>query len=397
MRKLVILGLFFISAGSFSQQASSYNSDNYFYYRHYLFLNTPSVLLNAAASKAIAGDTASAIQLIREAAARNMYDTGYITNAERTKFITKTKDWIDVKKIIDANCRRFGNPENMEISTSDIDHFWQIFDRITKPGGDKLVMNEYIMKGSQGLRTFFEVRMGARATSIIETVRTRKKYLESIRPVTLHLYTFKPRMIQAAKKLKDLYPAAIFPPTTFTIGTFSAFGTTDGGSGQLIGSEFLCDTNTVVKDELNDWERIAISDTSRILGILIHELIHIEQQTGGISTLLDKSILEGSADFVTQLVLDYNLNSKLHLYGNTHEKELWNKFKEQMNSENSDQWLYNGANAKDIPADLGYYIGYKICEAYYNKTADKKQAVKDILTIKDFRKFLADSGYGRKF
>jgi uncharacterized protein YjaZ len=45
------------------------------------------------------------------------------------------------------------------------------------------------------------------------------------------------------------------------------------------------------------------------------------------------------------------------------------------------------------PADLGYYVGYKICEAYYNQAKDKKQAVKDILTIQDYKQFLAKSGY----
>ena len=65
-----------------------------------------------------------------------------------------------------------------------------------------------------------------------------------------------------------------------------------------------------------------------------------------------------------------------------------------MSGTKTDDWLYNGLDDKrDYPADLGYYMGYKICEAYYNKAQDKKQAVKDILTIQDFEQFLSDSGY----
>jgi hypothetical protein len=225
-------------------------------------------------------------------------------------------------------------------------------------------MNEYIMKGSQGLRTFFEVRMGLRVTNIIETVNKRRKYFESIRPVTQQLHGFKPRMIEAARKLEDLYPPAIFPPTTFAIGTFGAFGTADGGSGQLIGADFLCDTNTVVKDELGDWEKSVIADTSKILGILVHELIHVEQQTAFTQTLLAKSINEGAADFVTQLILGYNINSRIHTYGDLHEKQLWEEFSSRMDGDDTSEWLYNGVNAKDNrPGDLGYYMGYKICEA----------------------------------
>ena len=57
----------------------------------------------------------------------------------------------------------------------------------------------------------------------------------------------------------------------------------------------------------------------------------------------------------------------------------------------------SGEAAKERPADLGYYIGYKICEAYYQNAKDKKQAIKDILGIKDFNQFLKDSGYQGKF
>jgi hypothetical protein len=393
MKKIIFFIAFtIVTLNNFAQQAYTY--DDFFYYRHHLYLRTPSVLLSAAGYKAAAGDTAEAISLIKQAAA-NMYDTGYISYNSRIKFVTQTSHWKNIKATIAKNQQDFSNPDNMQVLTSDIDNFWKVFDKINKPGADKLLMNEYIMKGSQGLRTFFEVRMGLRITNIIETVNKRRKYFESIRPVTQNLYTFKPRMIEAAKKLKDLYPAAIFPPTTFSIGTFGAFGTADGGAGQLIGAEFLCDTHNVVKDELGDWEKTVISDTSRILGILIHELIHIEQQTTSSGTLLGKAINEGAADFITQLVLGYNLNSRIHEYGNVNEKELWSNFKKQMDSDDTSEWLYNGINAKDgRPGDLGYYMGYKICEAYYNKTADKKQAVKEILTIQDFKKFLEQSGYG---
>ena len=68
-----------------------------------------------------------------------------------------------------------------------------------------------------------------------------------------------------------------------------------------------------------------------------------------------------------------------------------------MNGKDTSNWLYQGDKAKDKPADLGYYVGYKIAESYYNRAADKKQAIKDILDIKDFNGFLKASGYDEKF
>jgi uncharacterized protein YjaZ len=68
-----------------------------------------------------------------------------------------------------------------------------------------------------------------------------------------------------------------------------------------------------------------------------------------------------------------------------------------MHGKKFDNWLYQGDRAKDKPADLGYYVGYKICEAYYKNAANKKQAVKEILEIKDFDQFLKGSRYEEKF
>jgi len=57
-------------------------------------------------------------------------------------------------------------------------------------------------------------------------------------------------------------------------------------------------------------------------------------------------------------------------------------------------WIANGdQESAEKPADLGYYVGYEICKAYYDKATDKKQAIKDIFTIRDYKAFLEKSGY----
>lgn len=376
-------------------QSTTYNYKDLLYYQHALYLRTPSVYLNAAGARAQAGDTAAAIGFIREAIALHLYDTNAVCTDNKLKFITQTRYWARLRKSILANRAGLGDPNQMQVVTSDIASFWKVFDQAHKPGADKLIMDEYIMKGSQGLRTLFEVRMKTQVNRIVETIRTHKMYFESIRPVTLQLHRLAPHMIEAARKLKALYPAAIFPPTTFSIGVFGALGTPDGYSGQLIGAEFLCDSQTVNKTGLSERERMGLTDTSTLFSVLIHELIHVEQQTAASNTLLAQSVNEGAADLITWLLLGYHLNNQQHAYGNAHEAALWTRFKQQMNGEDVSEWLYNSRTAPPgIPGDLGYYMGYKICEAYYNKASDKKQAVKDMLTIADFGRFLEQSGYG---
>lgn len=395
MRRLFYLVVMIIGfQQSNAQQSFSYK--DYFHYRNHLYLQTPSIFLNAAGLKAAAKDTAASVHYITQAAKAGLFDTMFITTSSRIQYITKRKEWSNIRQIILNNANSYADPSKMLISFSDIDHFWKIYDRIDAPGGDTLLMNEYFLKGSAGLRTFFEKRMGLQPNNLINHVRKKKKYFASIRNVSLNLYKYKPVMIAAAKKIKEMYPEAFFPPAYFTIGSFDAFGTADGGAGQLIGAEFLIDKNTVDTSELTVFEKVAIADTARITGIFIHELIHSLQQTSMDNSLLAKSINEGAADYITQLTLSYNINSKIHVYGNAHEKKLWQQFSEKMYSEETDEWLYNGMAVQgERPADLGYYVGYKICEAYYNAMADKKQAVKDILTIQDFKLFLKKSGYGK--
>lgn len=393
MRKLLLFCCLVIVQVALAQ-TTTYNYKDLLYYQQALYLRTPSVFLHAAGSRAFTGDTATSIRFIQEAIALHLYDTNAISADSKLKFITKTGYWAPLRKSILANRAALGNPNQMKVVTSDIANFWKAFDQAGNPGADKLIMDEYIMKGSQGLRTFFEVRMRTQVSRIIETIKTHRKYFESIRPVTLQLHKLQPRMVEAARKLEALYPDAIFPPTTFSIGVFGALGTPDGYSGQLIGAEFLCDSNTVNKEELSERERIGLTDTSTLFSVLIHELIHVEQQTVASNTLLAQSVNEGAADFITWLILGYHLNNQQHSYGNAHEAVLWEKFKQQMDGEDVSQWLYNSRTTQPgIPGDLGYYMGYKICEAYYNKATDKKQAVKDMLTIQDFGRFLEQSSY----
>jgi hypothetical protein len=66
-----------------------------------------------------------------------------------------------------------------------------------------------------------------------------------------------------------------------------------------------------------------------------------------------------------------------------------------MNEKDFKGWLYS--SSPDRPNDLGYWMGYKITKAYYDQAEDKKAAVKEIFRIKNFEKFLEESGYGNQF
>jgi uncharacterized protein YjaZ len=126
-------------------------------------------------------------------------------------------------------------------------------------------------------------------------------------------------------------------------------------------------------------------------------MIHtLQGSRTGARSLLAASLTEGSADFLAELISGEHITNPAYAYGDAHEAELWMEFKTAMDSTNTSAWLFQGDRTPPgRPADLGYWMGYKISKAYYNNAADKKTAVKEILRFTDAKAFLAASGYGR--
>ena len=61
-------------------------------------------------------------------------------------------------------------------------------------------------------------------------------------------------------------------------------------------------------------------------------------------------------------------------------------------------WLYNGRDPNRVgPPDLGYYMGYKICQSYFQAAADKKEAFLKLVQMDDPLAILNQSRYGERF
>jgi hypothetical protein len=79
------------------------------------------------------------------------------------------------------------------------------------------------------------------------------------------------------------------------------------------------------------------------------------------------------------------------------EKKIWADFENDMFLNRAKNWIANSEQeTPDHPADLGYWIGYQVCKSYYEEMGNKRQAVYDMLHIKDYTVFLAKSKYAEK-
>lgn len=260
------------------------------------------------------------------------------------------------------------SPLNAEFITTDYDNFWQQFDKM-----DTIAENPfhwYLDNASEGLKPmvgYFDV------DALHQLVLNRKNdYLKS-RSVIAGIDT-KKRKIQASyAAMKYWYPNAVFPPVYFAVGMFSSGGTVTE-NGLLIGAEMLENL-----DGLN--------------GLISHELIHYQQNISGEDNLLKQAIIEGSADFIGELISGEHINMVAFNYGNAHEKQLCEEFVTLMLKNDFNDWLYGTSSKDDRPNDLGYWIGYKITASYFEKQTDKRKAINAILNIENPMDFTKESGY----
>jgi uncharacterized protein YjaZ len=290
-------------------------------------------------------------------------------------------------------------PAKARLVTSDIVNFWRAYDLAAKETTPEkkreIFQREYFDKGSKGLEDFTKARI-RNADALLTEISRRPLFYASIRPETLKVSAMSGKIQQSFRKLKQLYADAVFPDVYFTVGRLTSGGTTSQ-NGLLIGTEMYGRTKATPTAELNDWLKEVLKPIDTLPAIVAHEVIHFQQKSVRSQKLLARSIDEGAADFIGEMIAGQIINPHLHTYGNPRERQLWEEFRQEMQAANYAKWLYNGSNIKDRPADLGYYMGYKICESYYKNAKDKRQAIKEILAISDFDKFLQDSRYAEKF
>ncbi len=273
------------------------------------------------------------------------------------------------------------DPVKAMFHTEDIALFWSVYDLVQpKPDGDAF-QKIYIEAGSSGLKAFVPNRIES-GKNLAKTIKNNAAYYASIRESSLSIADKKERFSECFSALKAIYPEAVFPDVYFVIGAKNSGGTTFDG-GLIIGAEMFGEANAAIQAPL---------DIDLVDEVVAHELIHFQQQYVKDNSLLAQSIREGSADFIAELIAGNHSNKKIYVYGDAHEKELWSEFSKRMFDNDWNGWLYYQKD-KSRPKDLGYWMGYKITKAYYERADDKSIAIREILNIQDFKIFLEKSGY----
>ncbi|MBD2722837.1 gliding motility protein GldB-related protein [Hymenobacter armeniacus] len=350
---------------------------------------------NIACYNGLLHDAPNALSYLRKAIDAGYVDAGHIARDSDLDLLHSHKQWpkLLARARQQEDQQRIKRPEDVQLVTTDIDRFWSAYAAASRDTAHAKAVfrRDYFDKASAGLQDYYSLKIGSDAF-FTKRILQRPRYYQFIQATTRAIASEKPRIVAAFRCFQELYPAVQFQNIYFVVGGWVSGGTVSD-AGLLIGADQVANGPGVNTTELSLVQRNRCAPVSEMPSLIVHELVHRNQgpQDG---TLLSYALNEGMADFVAELVTGHVTNARLHPYGNAHEKELWAAFQQEMLGTNADNWMANGKQeTPDKPCDLGYYVGYRIVQAYYAKAADKRQALAHILTLHDAKAFLAESGY----
>jgi hypothetical protein len=288
------------------------------------------------------------------------------------------------------------DPEQVKIVTTDVSQFWEAFARALPQNRLLVFEKDYVSRGSIGLKDYMEQRT-IDLSALVGAIDTHRDYYTAIRENSLQAIALQEPLRESLRKFKALYPDASFPDIYFIIGNLQSRGSLTK-TGLMIAVEVFSMGPNIPTSEFEDPDKLYLHPIVDLHGNVMQQIVRYQQfSIGLLTTVLAESLLEGSANFLSELVIGKPFKEALYTYGNAHERELWLQFKQDMSTNKFNQWLFNRETVVGKPAELGAYMGYRITQAYYNRSPDKKQAIKEIVTVRDFNRLLNESHYGDQF
>jgi hypothetical protein len=270
------------------------------------------------------------------------------------------------------------------IQIDDVARFYKVYDAAGgHPTADAL-QHDYIDPGSDGLHHLAKAR-NVTGVTIAAALEKRPDIYSGARKCMDVLPRVRERLGVAFHKLIQLYPEAKTPPVTIVVGRGRpvAIGGPNG-EGTQVGLEALCAV-TWLNPNLED----------RFVHVIAHEFAHVQQSPALADnehpTVLELSLVEGSAEFVAELTSGDVGYSQFKTSTKGHEREIETAFASDEDKTDLSSWFNNSTMEK--PGDLGYWVGYRIAKSYYQHAGDKRRALREILQMTDPKAFLAKSGW----
>ncbi len=273
---------------------------------------------------------------------------------------------------------------------TDVENFWVAYDMIIQTKDSvtqyKLLEDLYFSKATEGLNAIREVR-NYTAKDYLDAINNYPNFWNSIRKNTLRANEFAKDFNSGIEKLREIYPALKPAKIYFTIGAMRSNGTTLDNL-VLIGAEMaMTDRNTASDEFLPDnfrKGRRIFFDSNPINSLVllnIHEYVHTQQKPW-VDNLLSYVIREGVAEYISVKAMDVPSAAPAIEFGKNNHVKVRTKFEQEMfYINNRSNWLWSDTQNEFGVRDLGYYIGYQMCENYYNQAENKSLAIKKMIEL----------------
>ena len=265
----------------------------------------------------------------------------------------------------------------------DVARFYRVYDAAGGHPTAEQLQRDYLDAGSEGLHHFARLRR-ITGERIAEAIDKRPGLYDEARRCMRVLPRAQARLALALRKLGELYPEAQLPPVTIAVGRGKPVGIGYPDTGLQIGLEALCAV---------DWMNPDLED--RFVHVIAHEYAHVQLAPEIAKmeqpTVLARSLVEGAAEFVAELISGNVAYSHFDAIVRGREKEIESAFAAEADDIDISKWLDNSTAEK--PGDLGYWVGYRIVKAYYRNASDKRRALREILRMQDPEAFYAGSGW----
>jgi hypothetical protein len=270
-----------------------------------------------------------------------------------------------------------------EIHTEDVDLFYKIYDAAGGHPTAEQLQRDYLDAGSEGLHQLAKLRR-VTGVRIAETLAKSPELYSRARSCMAVLSRVSERVDVALRTLVRLYPQARTPPVTIAVGRGKPVGVGSPVTGLQIGLEALCSA---------EWMNPNAED--RFVHVIAHEYAHVQQAVVLVDkehlTVLERSLIEGAAEFVSELISGKPGYAHFPALTAGREKEIETAFAADVDLTDLSRWIDN--STMEQGNELGTWVGYRIVKAYYQRVPDKQQALREILEQADAKAFLVTSGW----
>jgi len=311
--------------------------------------------------------------------------------------MSNRSSWIFLLAILFVSCSKSSFIEDVNrvpVYTSDIDLFYGTLDRMMIDGYyESIVQSDYFDRGSDGLKALIE-KDHLNAKEFAEYMEAHEEFFLSIRPQLLDTRHYRRMTMSVLQQFDSVIPNARYKPIFFLVGQ-NKHGGTETKSGFLIEAQ----KNVLGLPDINwgTFDSLSFSPYNNLDQMIAHEQVHVVQPDMFIGeSLLRLTLSEGIADFIAYKAVGKLGYQEAYEYGEQNLEILKKEWTADLNlpiKEVRPKWLFNWGMKMDKPYDMGYYMGFKIAESYYEHNGSNAETLRKMVYTEDFETLYEKSGF----